>query len=193
MTTTTIQTDAWRGHALRADYVKTEGDDEVTLVDARCGCGQRPGSDDDPQLWFAEHLKESGGEDYAVEFERTWRELVTDERGNLDEDKVARELSDYSVVMGEASKVYEELAGLSKPNTAAHHIIAGAEQKYREVHADLVLFDLLPQMESDADRQAVIDYANDLHPSAYEDYLRGQKFVAELAAKRAAKKDDDEA
>jgi len=82
--------------------------------------------------------------DYMDSFNEFWRDLVTDEHGNLDEDKVARELFDYGVVMEEASTVFEELAGFSKPNTAAHHVITAANQRFGEIYAEQLLDELEP-------------------------------------------------
>lgn len=121
----TDEDDAWNGHAL----VGPPGDKRCLKDD------ERPGSDDDPQAWFASHLEAAGGADYAVTFERDWRELVTDEH-DFDLDKVARELADYTLVMEEASTVYYELAGFSKPNTAAVHVIEHAERRFAEQYAD---------------------------------------------------------
>lgn len=177
--------DAWRGHYIDATYIRHD-DNDIELVSVRCaGCPAVCGGDDDPQSWFADHLKEVGGIDYAVEFERTWRQHVTDETGNLDEDRVARELFDYGVVMEQASQVYSELAGFSKPNTAAGYVIEYAQRQYDESRANLILHDLLALVDGEANRQAVIDYANGMHKDAYEQYLRDVEMRAKFAAERA--------
>lgn len=106
--------------------------------------------------------------DYAKDYTEFWQHLVENEDGSLNKDQVMRELFDYRLVMDNASEVYCELAGLSKPNTAAQHIIDGAERKFREYHAADILNDLLDEMGTEADRQAVIDFANRMSPGAYE-------------------------
>lgn len=75
--------------------------------------------------------------DYMKVYNEFWKGLVTDEQGNLDLDKVARELYDYHIVMGEVGEVYEHVTGgrLSKPNTAAHHVTSYADEYYAKIHA----------------------------------------------------------
>ena len=54
-----------------------------------------------------------------------WKELVTNKHGLIHYDNLKRELYDFYTVMTEATKVYYEISNgkLSKPNTAAYHII----------------------------------------------------------------------
>lgn len=73
--------------------------------------------------------------DYMITYREFWAHIVELE-GSLNFDQIARELHDYREMMCEVSKVYEELAGLSKPNTAAVHILDGAERRYAEIYAD---------------------------------------------------------
>lgn len=121
--------------------------------------------------------------DYVKTYDEHWKGIVETEGGALNKDQVMRELSDYTVVMAEASKVYEEIANLSKPNTAAHHVIAAAEEKYAGHAADDALDQLLDAMETEGDRQAVIDFANTISPGAYKRHLecvaRRAKWAAE--------------
>lgn len=63
--------------------------------------------------------------DYMATYRDFWADLVETD-GQLDLDKVARELSDYRVLMDNASEVYDALANLSKPNTSAHAVISEA-------------------------------------------------------------------
>lgn len=151
----------------------------------RCACGESFASDvEDSVALYAGHITKLGAPDYLQTYWEQWADHVEGPLGALSRDAVARELSDYSVVMGEASKVYSELANLSKPNTAAHHILAAAEERANEEHADLILHDLLDQIAGEENRQAVIDYANDLSDGAYERHLQGLEMVAKLAARR---------
>lgn len=176
--------DAWRGHSLRATYTQDEHGDRH-LAGAHCGgCDAHPGPDDSPQGWFAGHLEQVGAADYAIQFEQFWRNLITDNRGNLNEDKIARELSDYSDIMDEVSKVYSELAGLSKPNTAAHHILAGADTKYAANYAS-DLADLIPE-EGGLTRDELIEIVEDWSAGAWAEHQRSQAYLSELRAKNAA-------
>lgn len=126
---------------------------------------------------------------YEETYDEFWKRIVEKPDGTLNVDQVKRELSDYAAFMSEVSKAYDELTGgkLSKPNTAAHHVVDAAKESNDEVTADLVLHDLLPQIEGQENRQAVIDYANDLHGGAYEQYLRDKEMQEKFTAERVAK------
>ena len=133
-------------------------------------------------VWaFAEHTKTVGAPDYMVTYWKSWAHLVETPGGDLDRDAVARELSDYVTVMDGASQVYSELAGLSKPNTAPGWIISGAEKKFRESHADLILHDLLPHFADEEARTFVIDFAESLHEGAWEQHKESLRIRDRLA------------
>lgn len=70
--------------------------------------------------------------EYMDTFEQFWESLVTDEDGNLDRDKVARELSDYDTLLRSATRVYFHATGgvVSKPFTAPQEVIAAIEANY---------------------------------------------------------------
>ena len=76
--------------------------------------------------------------DYVKTYYNVWRDIVTDENGNLNFDQVMRELHDYSNLMEEASKVYYEVSGgmFSKPNTAARHVISKVEEDLNNQERD---------------------------------------------------------
>lgn len=131
-------------------------------------------------------MSEINEPDYMVTYRRYWADIVEPD-GVLNRDQVARELSDYTVVMEQASAVYEELAGLSKPNTAAVHILAGAEQKYAETYADFAC-DRASQAYAEGDTEAgdiLRELAEDWHEGAWNEYKAGRERVAALLAKRA--------
>ncbi len=135
-------------------------------------------------------------QDYEERYEETWRTIVENPDGTLNRDQVMRELFDFTTVMTEASKVYEELAGLTKPNTAAEHVLEGADRKYREQYADLLCeraYDLLgdavdPGDASTVERiaEAMKALAEEWHPGSWDEYLRGREAVAALVACRGA-------
>ena len=123
--------------------------------------------------------------DYMKTYLEDWAPIVEPD-GVLNRDQIARELADYSVVMEEASKVYSELAGLSKPNTAAVHILDGAERKYAETYADLAC-ERAEQCFLECDTTAgniLRELAEDWHEGAWKQHLEDK---ARIAAWRAAR------
>lgn len=99
--------------------------------------------------------------DYQVVYEEFWKKHVTDEQGNLDEDKVKRELSDYKYVLDQVQTVYSELADLSKPFYSAQTIISRAHEKQAEYARDIYVEDIRQMVEADGT----------VHLSDIEDYF----------------------
>jgi len=68
--------------------------------------------------------------DYDHTWDTFWKDLVCDENGELDLDKVKRELHDYGVCIDQVGKVYDHVTGglLTKPNTAAEHVIGAFDE-----------------------------------------------------------------
>lgn len=100
------------------------------------GCGWRS----DPEIsyssaGFGGHLEKHGAPDFIVGYWRFWADIVEVPFLSLNREQVAKELFDYEEIMKNASSVFSELADLSKPNTAAHHVINGARAKFRLEHA----------------------------------------------------------
>lgn len=80
-------------------------------------------------------------EKVEILYHNFWRPLVEDSFGNIVKEKVANELWDYRTLMLNASQVYSELSDLSKTNTAPHHIINNAREKFtKEFCLDLLEF-----------------------------------------------------
>lgn len=131
---------------------------------------------------FGRHAQDVGAPDYMVRYWGFWASIVEAPTGQLNRDAIARELADYEVVMEGASQVYSELAGLSKPNTAPGWIISGAEEKFREAHADLILHDLLPEIEDEEAKKAIIAFAESLHEGAWEQHQQSLETMARLRA-----------
>lgn len=125
--------------------------------------------------------------DYMEHYRRYWADLVETD-GQLDLDKVARELADYSVVAGCASTVFEELAGLSKPNTDPVHVLEAAARKYAETYAD----DLcdLAAVQDDKGNTVVADalrrIAEEWHPGSWAAYTEGRQRIERLLSARDA-------
>jgi hypothetical protein len=59
------------------------------------------------------------GQDAEAVWNEFWKELVTDENGNLDIEKVKCELADFSMLLHWVPRVYLHVTGgkVSKPNT----------------------------------------------------------------------------
>lgn len=124
--------------------------------------------------------------DYMVAFDDFWRELVTDDTGALDVDKVARELADYASVMEEASKAYEELSGLSKPNSAAVHVIRLAEERFSERFADYLIDAIHALGDGPYSPEDLLAVAEDWSEGSVERHAEYRQRVADVAAERAA-------
>lgn len=72
-----------------------------------------------------EHLKDIAGgkkEDYEFVWETFWKGICAPS-GVVEMTQIKKELADYKVLLGEVPKVYDELAGFSKPHTRATVII----------------------------------------------------------------------
>lgn len=86
--------------------------------------------------------------DYMKSWRDFWRPLLSGNDGHVDLDAIMRELADYDQVMTEVTKVYCEITGyrLSKPDTAAHHVLGEAAARHDE---DIV--DVLDQLAAQLD------------------------------------------
>ena len=62
-------------------------------------------------------------------YESFWKDIVENEDGSINKEQLIKELADYKMIMSEVSKVYSELAGLSKPDTRAEYILGAVEEK----------------------------------------------------------------
>lgn len=126
-------------------------------------------------------------DDYMATFNEFWRDLVTDESGQLDLDKVARELADYKMVLGEVPKVYDELTGgrLSKPHTAAHHVIAEANDRAADFYARELCERADEQAENPIIWQALRDLAEEWQPGCWQEWLDAKAQRERITAARA--------
>ncbi|HWB34889.1 MAG TPA: hypothetical protein VHA75_02585 [Rugosimonospora sp.] len=120
--------------------------------------------------------------DYMTTYRETWADLVETD-GKLDLDKVARELHDYHFLLCEVPLAYDAVTGgrISKPNTRATAVEQCATDYSNRIQAGDLLADLLPELAHDTDRQALIDYAEELYPGAWDEYqemLAARKAVA---------------
>lgn len=124
--------------------------------------------------------------DYMITYREFWADIV-EKDGTLNLDQVARELHDFRAMMREVSKVYEELAGLSKPNTAAVHILDGAERRYAATYADFAC-DRASQAYAEGDTDAgdiLRELAESWHDGAWAEYREGKARVAAITAATA--------
>lgn len=132
------------------------------------------GSDEEAEQSDAEPVPGEPEPDYLRDYRENWAHIVEHPDGTLNRDQVARELADYAVVMDQASQVYDELTGgrLSKPNTAAHHVISHANDRAAADHAVNLLCTLYDQMTSDEDRAALVEYATSQYADAWVEHER---------------------
>lgn len=159
------------------------GKDEYHVT--ACTCGEKPLPLTYGLAWFADHAKRTGAPDYMVEYWGRWAEYVEAPTKKISRDQVARELFDYGVVMDQASQVYSELAGLSKPNTAATHILSAAEERYAETYADH-LCDHADNAASDGKPELAVALriiADGWSEGATERWDESQRYAAEARAR----------
>jgi hypothetical protein len=162
--------------------------------DRRSTCAWRSTPESFSTAGYAAHLQELGAPDYIVHYWRFWAELVEMPwGGRIHRDALARELADYTTVMTEASAVYCELADLSKPNTAARHVIARAEQRFASEYADYLCDAADSQLQDGegAVAEAMIDVAEGWRPGCWEDYRRGRARVTDVPKAREEKRQEN--
>lgn len=72
--------------------------------------------------------------DYEKTYDEFWKPIIENADGTLNVDQIKRELFDAYVVMTEVGKAYDDVTGgrLSKPNTAAHHVVASVDERIEE-------------------------------------------------------------
>lgn len=90
-------------------------------------------------------------QDYQQTYADFWAPLVEQPDGQLDRDKVQRELHDYHHVMVQVSRVYSEISNFSKPNTAAVHVIQAVEDRIDLCCRERAIEELEQALEMDAD------------------------------------------
>lgn len=88
---------------------------------------------------IAARVREELADKARATFDEFWADLVTT-GGQLDEAKVRLELHDYHLVMDEVARAYDELTHgrISKPNTAAHHVVSEANDAAESWYAHLL-------------------------------------------------------
>ena len=186
------ETKDWRDHRPQIGLVKMGGpnNDENEIVGCR-DCAWLSTDQSYSGAGFGAHLEELGAPDYIVEYFRFWAGIVETPFGHLNREQVAKELFDYGHLMENASRVYDDLAGLSKPNTDPAYIIAGAERRHRELHAyELHAYELAEHayyLEQDAQEtvaEELRQIAEGWHPGIVEevaaDFRRRAEYMAEV-------------
>ena len=68
-----------------------------------------------------------------------WKDLVCNEDGTLNLQKVKGELHDYGVILDQVREVYDHVSGgrISKPNTLAYEVCAAADDHYAKHFAEI--------------------------------------------------------
>ncbi len=80
-------------------------------------------------------------------FQKFWADIIILPDGSVNLEQVKRELFDYSMVMREASKVYEELTGgrISKTNTFASEVLSIVNERTEEMIREAIIEELETQ------------------------------------------------
>lgn len=112
-------------------------------------------------------------------YDEFWKDIL-EPGGQFNMEQTKKELHDYWIALQEVPKVYSELAGLSKITTHSHYIINGAQEQFNRNAALDMLDKMLDEASTGAEKQRIIDYANDLSNGAYEEYLRHQVVKREV-------------
>lgn len=79
-------------------------------------------------LQTLKQIAEGKEEDYEVIWQTFWKDICAP-TGILELTQVKKELADYKVLLEEVPKVYDELAGFSKPHTKATVIIDAVNER----------------------------------------------------------------
>ncbi|WP_437132782.1 hypothetical protein [Bacillus atrophaeus] len=63
--------------------------------------------------------------DYKGTYETFWKQIIEDEKGNINKDQLMKELSDYKYLLDSIPSVYEEVTcnSVSKPFTDPQYVI----------------------------------------------------------------------
>ncbi|MWV44827.1 hypothetical protein GRF59_14495 [Paenibacillus sp. HJL G12] len=96
---------------------------------------------------------------YQLVWEEDWKHCVT-EGGALNLDQIQRELADYSFLLSQVPKVYEEVAGLSKTHYFARSVIDKYEERVEERFLDYVndfIESIVPDYELHKDSDSTFD------------------------------------
>ena len=67
-------------------------------------------------------------------YESVWKEIIENPDGSLNKEQVMKELHDFSILIGNISKIYTYMTGsiVSKPMVDAHIIIGLCEEQLQE-------------------------------------------------------------
>lgn len=138
---------------------------------------------------FAAHLRQLGAEDYMVHYWEDWADIVEVPWGQLDRHAVARELSDYTMVMGCASTVFSEISGFSKPHTAPQYVLAENERRMAGNYAANLCEEAYAQLADGNLRTALAmrALAEQWHPGAWEEFSQDARQRREWMAKQQVK------
>lgn len=150
------------------------------------GCGWRSTEQAHGSHGFGDHLRRFGAPDHMIGYWLDWADIVEVSRGVLDREAVAAELADYRSVADGATAVYDELAGLSKPDTAPHHVVEFAERRFAARYADLLCDAAYGHMQDcdTAGFAALVAVAEMWEPGSWDAYLSDLDLHHELAEKR---------
>lgn len=111
--------------------------------------------------------------DHNEVFERFWKEIVTNEDGSLDIDKVKRELADYKNMADQVVKVYNALAETQDVLAHAGTVIAAAHILQKEYARDIYMQDIIDLADIDGtiELSALEEYFNQIDPHKQRTFI----------------------
>jgi hypothetical protein len=74
-------------------------------------------------------------------WEEFWKPICTHPNGSINLEQIKKELADYSFLLEQVPKVYEEVSGLSKVNYKAEDVIKAYRDK-----TQIIINDILDEM-----------------------------------------------
>ncbi len=82
--------------------------------------------------------------DYEEKYNERWKHIVENLDGSLNKDQIMRELSDFSMIIDNCTKIYSHVTGgnVSKPNTDVEVVINLADEYYYEEMKDIFADDV---------------------------------------------------
>ncbi len=77
-------------------------------------------------------------EDYEKEYEDFWKDIIENKDGSINLDQLKRELFDYSYLINNIPKLYDEITGscISKPNTHIKHVIQKVNERISDAYQE---------------------------------------------------------
>ncbi|MGD6889355.1 hypothetical protein [Bacillus mobilis] len=111
--------------------------------------------------------------DHNEVFERFWKGIVINDDGNLDIDKVKRELADYKNMADQVIRVYDTLAETRDILSNAELVIAAAHVLQKEYARDVYMQDIIELADIDGTIELSVleEYFNKIDPHKQRTFI----------------------